>query len=124
VEIKIASSSFNWPNQAGNEEYFTLDLSNQTQEVFSVKLRAIDSSNNSAPWSNLITVKLTPNDIQLSPQLRLYKPPPISSLKNENHSNEASPQHLDDKQLIQQKVKLYSNFFIALLGKSHHNTMS
>lgn len=115
-------SSFNQhPNQARVLEHFTIDLSNlnttNDNKVFSIKIRAIDSNNNTSPWSNMLTVKLT-DDMQLSPQLRLYKPSP-DSLKTNQGDIDLELENLNNSlsSSMKQNQTFYSNLFLGFLCK-------
>lgn len=101
LPIVIESSSFEnlKPNSGREKEYFVLKTDIYNQKTFSIKIRAIDFSNNAAPWSQILTVKINPK-ISLSAQLRHYSSDSIVVEKKDP----ANP-----------RTDLYSNFFVGFV---------
>ena len=101
LPILIESSSFEnlKPNSGREKEYFVLKTDIYNQKTFSIKIRAIDFSNNAAPWSQILTVKINPK-ISLSAQLRHYSSDSIVVEKKDP----ANP-----------RTDLYSNFFVGFV---------
>jgi hypothetical protein len=75
LNVSFLSSTFQnlKPNQGGFEESFTLNISSLESDTISLKIRAVDASENFSPWSPILTVRLS-NDTNhtLSPHLRHY----------------------------------------------------
>ena len=101
MPIFIESSSFEnfKPNFGHAKEYFILKTDNYKDTTFSIKIRAVDFHNNTAPWSQILTVKIIPN-ISLSAQLRHYSSDSIV---------------IEKKEAIQSRETFYSNFFVGFV---------
>lgn len=134
-----SSTSDQLPNQAGFTETLTIDLSgvgddnqveynqsdeNETSsststnapidlEMIACKLRSVDSSNNTSPWSPVLTVKLT-REVKFAPGLKHFF---HTSGSNDLISNLTRDSTFESAlKSVEAKESLYSRFFIIFLG--------
>ena len=133
------SSQQQQPNQAGFMETLTLDLTRHDEDdndesineekhhlLTACKIRSIDSSNNTSPWSPILTIRLD-KQVQYAPELRLYRGGGGASGGAAGHGDDlANHSSAVEEALrsVEQKESLYSRFFIGFLGISYILTLS
>lgn len=132
------SSQQQQPNQAGFMETLTLDLTRHDEDendessneekhhlLIACKIRSIDSSNNTSPWSPILTIRLD-KQVQYAPELRLYRGGGVSGGAAGHGDDLANHSSAVEEALrsVEQKESLYSRFFIGFLGISYILTLS
>lgn len=100
-----------------------LSVADDLIEMIACKIRAIDASNNTSPWSSVLSIKLS-REVKYAPGIKYYHGSNGDSssggLVVANVSLTRDSAFEQALKSVEAKESLYSKFFIAFLGKIYH----